>query len=150
MAGSANVILSVHSVRESFEEITGDELQLWPFPRELEGVIPHVDYLMPNRIEATPDGAPQVVALSDALGTKYGDFVVAVYEGAVPPSDEVASAEKLGVRWLTLLAEVGPRPGKHFGAEKTYGENIQLRWYPEDRRPRTTPQWDGLMLPSPR
>jgi hypothetical protein len=98
MAGSANVILSVHSVRESFEEITGDELQLWPFPRELEGVIPHVDYLMPNRIEATPDGAPKVVALSDALGTKYGDFVVAVYEGAVPPSDEVASAEKLGVQ----------------------------------------------------
>lgn len=139
---SAGDPLTVNQVREGFRTVTGDELRLQPFPAELEGVIPHVDYLSTSTIETGADGEAEFVPASDSLHGKYGNFVISVYKTSVPSERTTIPADEHGIRWLTLMAEVGPRPGEYLAAEKVYGANILLAWYPE--RSETNSQWERL------
>jgi hypothetical protein len=58
--------LGVNEVRTAFRRITGDGLQLHPFPTELEGVIPRVDYLSFDTIESAPDGTHNLFGTREA------------------------------------------------------------------------------------
>jgi hypothetical protein len=103
-----------------------------------------VDYLSFDTIESAPDGTQQLVSAPEKLRDTYGNFEIAVYESSTRPQAHEASPDERGIRWLRLLREVGPRPGKYLVAEKSYGSNIVLKWYPEGDRKETTPQWDRL------
>ena len=139
----AEAMLSVDQVRESFRDITGDQLELTPFPEELEGALPHVDYLSSRRIDMTDGDDPQTNEHADRLQATYGDFLIAVYRGDVPRVHDVPSVEKDGIRWLTLVDEIGGR-GERAAAEKEYGRNVQLRWYPASGEREVTAEWERL------
>lgn len=139
----AETMLSVDQVREGFREVTGDQLELTPFPEELKGTLPHVDYLSSRRIGMTDGAGPEAGEYADRLQTKYGDFLIAVYRGDVPRVSDVPSVEKDGIRWLTLLDEFGGR-GERAAAEKEFGRNVQLRWYPASGEREVTTEWERL------
>lgn len=136
--------VTTEQLRRAFLELTGDELELKPFDEELAGIIPRVDHLSFDRVEVGPDGAPEVKPISAALREKYGEFVIAVYEANVPEGKDIPEQVIDGTRWLSLLSELGPRPGPYVAAVKTYGRNVELRWYPESRRRESNHQWQSL------
>jgi hypothetical protein len=138
--------LDATEVRAAFKDITGDELELREFPEDLRGIIPRVDYLSSSRIEYLADGTPEVRPASGALEEKYGEFLIAVYETDVPKrvTESAGPEDVRGIRWRELHAEVGPQQGDYVAAEKVYGRNIVLRWYPDTRRKETDAQWERL------
>jgi hypothetical protein len=137
-------VFTVEEVRKGFERLTGDTLEVERFHEDLAGVIPPVHYLSFNRVHTRSDGTEETLPISESLLDKYGHFVIAVYESHVPPKPGIPEKRVGVIRWLTLFSERGPRPGKYFAAVKTYGRNIELRWYPDSRRRETNAQWERL------
>jgi hypothetical protein len=136
--------MTAQEVARAFRQVTGDQLVIEPFEEELTGIIPRVDYLSIDRIHVDERGNVTSNPISDRLAEKYGEFVIAVYESHVPLYARSGTRDTHGIRWETVIAEVRRGQREYAAADKVYGSNIQLRWYPASGRREITPQWSRL------
>jgi hypothetical protein len=79
---------------------------------------------------------------------RYGSFSISVYEDRRARDRDMSRPgfpDPDGIYWYQETPERGSSAGKtYWGAEKRYGENVILTWWPSSRKREVTDQWTRL------
>jgi hypothetical protein len=130
-----NVVVTRERIIETFKKETGHGLRRVSVSEEIRewAKLPRMERLDPE----DPEQAE-----------RYGNFTIFVYEDREIRDHDMSGVgppDRQGIYWYKDAPERGPDAGKtYWGAEKRYGENVLLTWWPESRKRELSAKWHRL------
>ncbi len=121
---------------QNFKEESGQGFRRRSIPAKVRefGDLPRMERLDPERGKLS--------------AKRYGLFTIFVYENRQARDSDMSGLgppDAAGIYWYKDTPERRPAAGKsNWGAEKRYGENVLLTWWPSSGKRELTGQWSRL------